>query len=189
LRVQLIPLKQSSNDQLLIVAALFIVQYRRIHRFIPLLYGKMTPPSGINVLLRRYRSDQITPQQLIRETYDRIEQSIDADLWITLTPLDEVLQRVTDLTQEFSKSLPLYGIPFAIHDKTDGTDNPIRSAQFIKNLLAAGAIPMGRTHFDPLVLEFVHFVLGAQQEGDDRRSAILALTDSDVEIVLKSTGF
>jgi allophanate hydrolase len=149
----------------------------------------MTPPSGINALLRSYRSDQITPQQFIRETYDRIEQCIDVDLWITLTPLDEVLQRVTDLTQEFSKSLPLYGIPFAIHDKIDGIDNPMRSTQVIKNLLAAGAILLGQTKVNPLALEFVHFVLGAHQEGDDRRSAILALTDSDVDLVLKSSGF
>jgi allophanate hydrolase len=149
----------------------------------------MIPSSGINALLRRYRSSELTPQQFIRETYDRIEQCNEPDLWLTVTPLDQVLQRVTDLTQEFSKSLPLYGIPFAIHDKIDGTAPLDLSAKVIKNLLAAGAIPIGKIHFDPLALEFVHFVLGSHQDGDDRRSAILALTDSDVDLVLKSSGF
>ncbi len=156
----------------------------------------MIPSPGINALLRRYRSGDVTPQRYIQDIYDRIEQCHDGTLWSYLVPLEDTLQRVTDLTQEFSKSLPLYGIPFAIDDPIDWgctnrsqsewTNSSDRSAKTVKNLLAAGAIPLGKTQAKLVRFEFVNFALG--QETSGLRSAIFALTESDIEIVLKSAG-
>jgi Asp-tRNA(Asn)/Glu-tRNA(Gln) amidotransferase A subunit family amidase len=161
----------------------------------------MIPSSGITALLRRYRSGQITPQQFIQETYRSIEQCNDRHEWTYLVPLEETLQRVTSLTQEFSKSLPLYGVTFAIQDSidwiyVDGSraslelagklDRPLTTV--LRNLMAAGAIPIGKNKFERLPLEYVNFALSAEIEGSGLRSAIFALTDSDVEIVLKSAG-
>ncbi len=160
----------------------------------------MIPSSGINALLRRYRSGEVTPQRFIQDTYDRIEQCHDRQRWTYLAPLDETLQRVTALTQEFSKSLPLYGIPFALQDTIDwgcvdlnrsrsALISPIDpSATIVKNLMAAGAIPLGKMPLESLPLEFVTFALGVEMNGNGLRSAIFALMDSDVDLVLKSVG-
>ena len=93
---------------------------------------------------------------------DRIEREAMAPDWISLVPRETALALLADATSRLRAEgdLPLYGIPFAIKDNIDlaGTPTtaacpdfaylPERSAAVVSRLLAAGAIPVGKTNLD-----------------------------------------
>ena len=81
-------------------------------------------------------------------------------VWITRLSRDDVMARVAALDAAAIDSLPLYGIPFVIKDNIDlaGTATtagcpgfaytPPQSAFVVQRLVAAGAIPLGKTNLD-----------------------------------------
>ncbi len=118
----------------------------------------MNEALGIRGLLADYRSGARAPADVIRAAHARAEH-YDQPVWITLLDWDVVadfLRRLGDPGPE----RPLYGIPFAIKDNIDlaGTLTtaacpafgylPLRSAFVVERLLAAGAIPFGKTNMD-----------------------------------------
>jgi allophanate hydrolase len=92
----------------------------------------------------------------IRETYQRIEAYGDRNVWIHLIPEAETLARAEALEQD----LPLHGQTFAIKDNIDLAGvattaacpdfayTPAHSANVVERLMAAGAIPIGKTNMD-----------------------------------------
>ncbi len=118
---------------------------------------------AIGELLRRYRSGATTPVAVLERLCERIERLESAEpsgVWIT-PPVPERLRVLAASLQERDPhSLPLYGVPFAIKDNIDlaGTPTtaacpafaytPERSAYVIERLMAAGAIPIGKTNLD-----------------------------------------
>lgn len=80
--------------------------------------------------------------------------------WISLLPLERVLAMAKALEGQDPASLPLYGVPFAIKDNIDLADHPTTagcpdyayvpesSAFVVEKLIAAGAIPLGKTNLD-----------------------------------------
>lgn len=106
-----------------------------------------------------YRSGRLLPVDVIREVYTRVRARGERPVWIHVVPEAESLARAEALGP-FRENLPLYGIPFAIKDNIDlaGVSTtagcpefaytPARSATVVERLIAAGAIPVGKTNLD-----------------------------------------
>lgn len=114
---------------------------------------------AIPTLLRAYRSGSTTPGDVM----DRVLAACDAGdprVWITRLTREDVMAYVERLAGRDPASLPLYGVPFAIKDNIDLAGvpttagcpefayTPAASAVAVERLIAAGAIPIGKTHLD-----------------------------------------
>jgi allophanate hydrolase len=122
----------------------------------------INPSSSLDfcTLSQRYRAGETTPTAVIRDIYQRIQQYADPAVWIYLAPIADSLVRAKALERKSPDQFPLYGIPFAIKDNLDWADvpttagcpafayTPERSATVVERLLAAGAIPIGKTNLD-----------------------------------------
>lgn len=113
----------------------------------------------VTELLKAYRTGELTPADVIREAYRRIETRKEAPVWIHVIPEAESIARAEELGP-FDEKLPLFGIPFAVKDNIDiagvpttagcpaYTYTPQYSATVVERLMAAGAIPLGKTNLD-----------------------------------------
>lgn len=118
------------------------------------------PSLAIADLAAAYRERRTTPLQVIQTLWPRIASLEDRGIWISRLPLESLLQRARLLGETNPDSLPLYGVPFAIKDNIDlaglpttaacpaFTYQPAQSAPVIERLLAAGALPLGKTNLD-----------------------------------------
>jgi allophanate hydrolase len=97
----------------------------------------------------------------IAEVYDRIERASLQPVWISLVPREASLERARRLESDSSAAgLPLYGRLFAIKDNIDLAGIPTTAgcpaysytprtdATVVSRLIAAGAIPIGKTNLD-----------------------------------------
>ena len=96
----------------------------------------------------------------IEETYARIARHNDPALFIALRPKEEALAQAARLQAEGPEGKPLFGAPFAVKDNIDVAGlpttaacpafayAPARSAFAVEKLVAAGAIPIGKTNLD-----------------------------------------
>ncbi len=113
----------------------------------------------ITTLQEGYASNAFTVTDLIREALRRINSG-DSKIWITLDAEAKLLATAARLDSQGDKSLPLYGIPFAVNDNID-VDNlpttaacpdykyfPTEDSTVVAQLRAAGAIPIGKTNLD-----------------------------------------
>jgi allophanate hydrolase len=113
---------------------------------------------GIEQLLAGYRDGTQDPQEVVARAYERA-RSASQPAWIELVAWSAVKAALARL-RTAAPSLPLYGVPFAIKDNIDlaGTPTtaacpafshvPDRSAFVVERLVAAGAIPIGKTNMD-----------------------------------------
>ncbi|HWH11295.1 MAG TPA: allophanate hydrolase [Solirubrobacteraceae bacterium] len=113
---------------------------------------------GIRGLLAAYASGERAPIEVLRAAHARARAS-DQPAWITLLDWDAVAEHVDRLGPPTAE-LPLYGIPFAIKDNVDLAGVPTtaacpefaavpqHSAFVVDRLIAAGAIPLGKTNMD-----------------------------------------
>ena len=114
----------------------------------------------VRSLLQSYHSGATTPEAIIAQVYERIEQYADPAVWIYLAPRENSLARARALNPKDLANLPLYGIPFAVKDNIDWAGVPTtagcpefayipeQSATVFEKLCAAGAIPVGKTNLD-----------------------------------------
>jgi allophanate hydrolase len=114
---------------------------------------------AIPALLEGYRNEAFTPEDVVSEVYRRLEEHRDEAIWISVVPREQALERARSL-RTASLELPLYGVPFAIKDNIDLAGLPTTaacpdfayqpkgSARCVSDLLAAGAIPIGKTNLD-----------------------------------------
>jgi allophanate hydrolase len=106
-----------------------------------------------------YRKGSFTPADVVRESWKRIRERGSRPVWIYLISEAESIARAESLGP-FREDLTLYGIPFGIKDNIDlagvpttagcpdYTYVPGESASVVARLMAAGAIPMGKTNLD-----------------------------------------
>ncbi len=114
----------------------------------------------INQLHRHYRERDFTPQELIGYLLQRARELSGFNTWIHLMGMNEARPYLDALAGHSPDDLPLYGIPFAIKDNIDLAGipttaaceafayTPQTSAFVVQRLLAAGAIPLGKTNLD-----------------------------------------
>jgi allophanate hydrolase len=120
----------------------------------------MTIDLGVYNLRATYRAGSLTVRQVIDEVLKRIAVAGDDKVWISRVP-DATLRAQTDtLDRQGDKSQPLFGIPFAVKDNIDIAGlattaacpgyayQPKDSAEVVKQLVAAGAIVIGKTNLD-----------------------------------------
>jgi allophanate hydrolase len=117
-------------------------------------------PLDLRSLGERYRGRSLRPSQLVAGICERIERRGDDKVWIQRLPRAELEARAAELERRGPQGLPLYGIPFAIKDNIDLAGHPTTAgcpefayvaqanAQVIEALLAAGALPIGKTNLD-----------------------------------------
>ncbi|HWC86026.1 MAG TPA: allophanate hydrolase [Solirubrobacteraceae bacterium] len=116
------------------------------------------PPFSIAGLLRDYRAGTRQPSEVALEVSERIDGA-EEPVWIATVARDELLAaaRVLDGAD---RSLPLYGIPFAVKDNIDVAGLPTTagcpgfayraevSATAVALLLEAGALLVGKANMD-----------------------------------------
>jgi hypothetical protein len=111
-------------------------------------------------LKRAYTAGGLTPADALAQVLQEIERTRADNIWIHVLPEDTLLRHAQDLAGKDPRTLPLYGIPFAIKDNIDLAGVPTtaacpaytyaleRSAFVVERLLAAEAIPIGKTNLD-----------------------------------------
>ncbi|WP_247254754.1 allophanate hydrolase [Pseudomonas moorei] len=115
----------------------------------------------LDALRNAYRDGSTTPRQLLLSLRDKAAAlNPDYHLFIHLLSVEELEPYLATLDGRDIDSLPLYGVPFAIKDNIDlaGIATtaacpafayvPQRSATIVEQLLALGAVPLGKTNLD-----------------------------------------
>jgi allophanate hydrolase len=120
----------------------------------------MTIDLGAHNLRAAYSAGSLTVRQVIDEILKRISAAGDDKVWVSRVPDAELRAQADALDIQADKSLPLFGIPFAVKDNIDVTGlpttaacpgyayQPTESAEVVKQLVAAGAIVVGKTNLD-----------------------------------------
>lgn len=115
---------------------------------------------SLPALRAAYARGTLTPSTLVDEVLSRIAAYDDPALFIHLLPRADLLAYAERLAAVAPDSLPLYGVPFAIKDNIDLANIPTTaacpefkyapsvSAPIVERLIAAGAIPIGKTNLD-----------------------------------------
>ncbi len=114
-------------------------------------------------LRTQYASGSLTPVQMVEALYAQMlaeDALIDRHIWIHRLSKEAMLAYAQSLEVRDAQALPLYGIPFAIKDNIDLAGvpttaacpdfayTPDKSATVVQRLIAAGAIPVGKTNLD-----------------------------------------
>ncbi|MCD9026519.1 allophanate hydrolase [Cohnella silvisoli] len=111
-------------------------------------------------LKENYAAGKITPKQVVTELIRRAEEDRGMNIWITPPTLELIQPYLDRLAALDPNQTPLWGIPFAIKDNIDLAGvpttaacpeyayTPSEHAVVVARLIAAGAIPMGKTNLD-----------------------------------------
>ncbi|XPF94589.1 allophanate hydrolase [Colwellia sp. RE-S-Sl-9] len=112
----------------------------------------------ISAIHQAYKNGEQTPDSLIKTLLSKAVEYPEA--WIHLLSHQEVSPYLTALAEKSIEDCPLWGIPFAIKDNIDLAGIPTtaacpefsyvpeKSAHVVEQLIAAGAIPLGKTNLD-----------------------------------------
>ncbi|MFT4065090.1 allophanate hydrolase [Paraburkholderia sp.] len=108
-----------------------------------------------------YRAGTLTPRKLVAELLDKAATlNPGFNLFIHLLTREEVAPYLDWIEKQGIENLPLYGIPFAIKDNIDLAGipttaacpafayTPSEPATLVAQLIALGAIPLGKTNLD-----------------------------------------
>ncbi len=119
----------------------------------------MSAPLTAAALRHAYAAGELTPREVVA---DALRRAAAADEAVWIHRLDEavIAAHLERLESVDPVDAPLWGIPFAVKDNIDlaGTPTtaacpdfayvPERSATVVERLLAAGAVPLGKTNLD-----------------------------------------
>ncbi|HEY3500518.1 MAG TPA: amidase family protein, partial [Polyangiaceae bacterium] len=112
-------------------------------------------------LRARYERDD-DPERVLEEVYARIRARGLAPIWIELVPEARARELLAEARERRARGepQPLFGVPFAIKDNLDLAGvpttagcpafsyRPERDAAAVARLIAAGAVPVGKTNLD-----------------------------------------
>lgn len=114
-------------------------------------------------LREHYRAGDFSPTDLLQhlnEMIDAYEAAHDNCVWLYRLQADELEPYLDQLANLDPEQAPLWGVPFAIKDNIDLAGVPTtaacpafayeaqESAMVVQRLLAAGALPLGKTNLD-----------------------------------------
>jgi len=111
-------------------------------------------------LHQAYAAGTLTPENVVEEVLRRRDDVRYPHVWISQTSRERLLEMARALPPLPTPELPLYGVPFAIKDNIDLAQTPTtagcpefsflppESAAVVKRLIAAGALPVGKTNLD-----------------------------------------
>ncbi len=115
----------------------------------------------LDTLRAAYSSAKLSPRTLIAAVHEQATNlQAEFNLFIHLLTKDELEPYLAALDSKSPAELPLYGIPFAIKDNIDLAGipttaacpafayTPDTSATIVEQLIALGAIPLGKTNLD-----------------------------------------
>lgn len=120
----------------------------------------MNDDLSLTGLQAAYAAGTLTPRRLLARLRERIAATLDHNAWIHVLDDAALEPWLSALDTQAPATLPLYGVPFAIKDNIDlagvpttaGCPDyayvPTRSAAVVERLLAAGALPIGKTNLD-----------------------------------------
>ncbi|RQR75515.1 allophanate hydrolase [Burkholderia sp. Bp9012] len=115
---------------------------------------------SIAALRARYVAGDLTPHALVDAIAAHFDAGDPHHAWIRPLTHAEMTRYADALAGRDVASLPLYGVPFAIKDNIDLAGipttaacpayayTPARTAPVVERLIAAGAIPVGKTNLD-----------------------------------------
>jgi len=171
--------------------------------------SKYKSPRGIDMptlmgLLEDYRSGRRDLRRHIADTMAAIRSGNDRNIWITVLDDKQLEPYLVRLQGADPADYPLYGIPFAIKDNIDlaavattaacpdYSYVPQESAFVVQRLVAAGAIPVGKTNLDQFATGLVgtrspHGACG--NAFDPRYIAGGSSSGSAVAVALGQVGF
>ncbi|WP_438444976.1 allophanate hydrolase [Gorillibacterium sp. sgz5001074] len=107
-----------------------------------------------------YLERVLNPREVMEEVVRRAERDAGMNIWITPPAMERLAPYLERLEQSGPESLPLWGIPFAVKDNIDVAGLPTTAAcpdyayeptvhaAVVERLIAAGAIPIGKTNLD-----------------------------------------
>jgi allophanate hydrolase len=111
-------------------------------------------------LRAHYRQGDFTPGDLLELLEERADRFSDRNIWIHRLSRAELAPYLDALARLAPADAPLYGVPFAIKDNIDLAGvpttaacaafsyTPDQHAPVVAALIAAGAIPLGKTNLD-----------------------------------------
>ncbi|MCM3066115.1 allophanate hydrolase [Priestia flexa] len=114
----------------------------------------------IDWLREQYLKGELQPEEVIEKIINRANADSDMNIWITPPKLNNIQPYLDKLEYFDIESYPLWGIPFAIKDNIDVANldttaacpefsyTPQEHATVVEKLIAAGAIPIGKTNLD-----------------------------------------
>ena len=120
----------------------------------------MTRPSTLAEYRDVFRKRRPDPKALALELVGHWAPNDNHRVWIRRLAPREIEAQAERLTAVDNTSAPLWGVPFAIKDNVDLAGvpttagcpdyayTPVRSATVVERLVAAGAIPVGKTNMD-----------------------------------------
>ncbi len=112
------------------------------------------------ITLKKAYEEGLNPRMLVGTIKKTIAQHASNPIWLHVLSDEELEPYLAHLETLEAHSLPLYGIPFAIKDNIDLAGIPTTaacpdfryvpqtSAYVVERLIAAGAIPIGKTNLD-----------------------------------------
>jgi allophanate hydrolase len=115
---------------------------------------------SLTALRQAYLDGTLTPEQVVEDVLRRADDVRHPHVWIAKTSRERLLAMARALPPKPTEELPLYGVPFAIKDNIDLAETPTtvgcpefsfvpaESAAVVKRLIAAGALPIGKTNLD-----------------------------------------
>jgi allophanate hydrolase len=116
---------------------------------------------SITALRHAYETGALTPRRMLADILSRIDAWPDPAVWLSRFPDNALFARADALAADpAARSLPLYGIAFAVKDNIDVAGLPTTAgcpafatapqanATSVQKLLDSGAIALGKTNLD-----------------------------------------
>ncbi|MET3942145.1 allophanate hydrolase [Paenibacillus sp. PvP094] len=135
---------------------------------------------SISALRTGYLRGSFTPAEVVESIIERAKDTEDYHVWITPPSRERITPYLEKLQHLSITEYPLWGIPFAIKDNIEVQGWPVtagcpefssvseKHAIVVERLIAAGAIPVGKTNLD----QFATGLVGTRSPYGETRNAL-----------------